>query len=377
MDRKKLRWIALLVFVCLFTTMFTACGKDSVSVSAPPPAAEEPAVPVEEKETIPAPTPAASAPAEEVSPVVDQYYLNDKFMIEMLVNDDCVIEEDGVNLMISTKGQKAGIILSLIPGVQNLAAAGELSLAMVKSGFPDAEVSEVKDANLFGAMAKNCTYSYQNEEGTHYGIEAAAIVNQSCYFMNVLLLDGLTDAEGQLVTNVFSSMNVLRPANVDAAAHTATYASNYQQQLDAKTVQPAKSTVAAPVAQWNSLPYEYYYNWDAEGTSAEGAFGYGSYPSWYYEADWDYYSDPGDYWDWGWDSENDWAFYDEYSDYYEYDAYQEEADYWEKYEYDWGSEGTSAEGAWDYAEEYEDMGDYGDYGDPGDYADYEDYGDEW
>jgi hypothetical protein len=152
-------------------------------------------------------------------------------------------------------------------------------------------------------------------------------------------------------------MNVLRPAVVDQDAKEAVYTSHYQQQLDAQAVTPAAKSKSKPVSTWSALPY-YYYSWLGDPGD------YGDYPSWYYEPDWDYYSDPGDYWDWGWDDSRDWWFYDEYDDYYDYEYYQEYDDYWDGYDPYSDPGDYYADGYGDYFEDG-----YGDYVDDG-YGDY-------
>jgi hypothetical protein len=325
-QRLIMRIVAILLCAALSVVNLAACNKGE----------ETPSVPVADEAN---------------STVVDQYYANENFMIEMLVNKDCDIEENGYNLMITTADGHAAVIVSLIPGIQNLLAAGEMAIETVMNGIPGAKLSAVSDGNLFGARAKLSNYEVADENGTItlMGIEAAAIVNQSCYFLNVMMEPGMYEAEGDLIINVFSSMNVLRPAEVDQTAKEAVYTSHYQQQLDAKAVAPSAKSQSKPVSTWSALPY-YYYSWLGD----PGDYGY--YPSWYYEPDWDYYSDPGDYWDWGWDDSRDWWFYDEYSEYYDYEYYQGYDDYW--YDYDPYSDPGDyySDGYGDYIEDG-----YGDY----------------
>jgi len=349
----------------------------------------------------------SSAPASELTADLDQYYANENFMLEMLVNDFCVINEDGKNLTISTADGNAAIVVSIIPGIQNLSATGELVSAVVQNAFAGAEVSDIKDANLFGARAKSCDYQVADENGevSLMGIEAAGIVNQTCYFLNVLMQPGMSQAEGDLIVNVFSSMNVLRPTQVDQTAKEAVYASQYQSQLDSKAVKTSTKSKAKPVNNWSSLPYAFY-SWYGDPGD------YGGYPAWYFEPDWDYYSDPGDYWDWGWDDGSDWWFYNEYGDYYDYDYYSNYDDYWADYD-PWSDPGDTWDYGYgdmdsDYSDVYTDMdsdysdvntdmdtdysdystdmdsdysdystdmdSDYSDYSDPGDSGDYYDDG---
>ncbi len=59
----------------------------------------------------PANTPAPETPVPEqaVSTVLDQYYANDMFMAEMLINDDVIISEQASSLMFTTPEQHAAI----------------------------------------------------------------------------------------------------------------------------------------------------------------------------------------------------------------------------------------------------------------------------
>jgi DNA-directed RNA polymerase subunit beta' len=309
----------------------------------------------------------AVEPVGELTSELSQYYVNENFMVEMLVNEYCTIRENGANLTISMTDGHAGIVLSLLPGIQNLSAAGELSMVAVQNAFQGVEISGISDANLFGARAKKCEYQLVGEDGNIelMGIEAAGIVNQSCYFLNVMMEPGMSEAEGALIVGVFSSMNVLRPSLVDQGEKEAVYTSHYQEQLDSKAVKRAPQAKAKAVNEWKYLPYYYYSGWGDPGD-------YAYCEQWYFEPDWDYYSDPGDYWDWGWDEDSEWWFYDEYSDYYDYDYYQDYDDYWDDYDpysdygdtYDeWGDSG-------DMYDEWGDTGDmYDEWGDTGDYYD--------
>lgn len=342
-----IRLLALAMALCMATALF-GCGKKEAN------AREEAAAPVPAKNT---PEPA------HVSTVVNEVYTNSKFMLEMLVNGDCEVTEDGANVAVMSAPGNAALILSLFPGIQNLTAGCNLALMALTNTFPNVQVSEFSQGVLFGALSKSCTYTAEQEQGTVAGLQAAAIINQSCYVLTLMLDPNITNEEGLLITNVFNSLNVLRPAQVSRSSQTAVYTSKYPE------ARPSPKSKSKTVKEWVYLPY-YYYSWWDDGSN------YGEFPYWYFEPDWDYYSDPDAYWDWGWDEYNDWGFYDEYSDYYDYDYYQEYNDYWETYdayEYEYADDG------------YFDADDYfdaGDQGDPGDYYsddyDYYDYDDgEW
>ena len=344
----KIRKLTAFLLALSFIAAMTGCGSEPANntseststsvVSTPEPVQEQTA---EDSENLP------------VS--LDQYYVNENFMIEMLVNENCVIQEDGQTLAITTSDCHAALVLSIIPGIQNLSAAGELSLSTVQKIFPGATISGMTDGNLFGVRSKIHNYETADDNGnvTLIGLEAAAIVNQSCYFLNVMMETEMTPTEGELIVGVFTSMNVLSPQQVDQNLAEAAYTSHYQEQLDTKVVKPAKQSTQKPVKQWRSLPYDFY-SWYGDPGD------YGVYPDWYFEPDWNYYSDPGDYWDWGWDDENDWWFYDEYDYYYDYDSYSEYDDYWEGYD-PWSDPGDYYDDSYD--DSYDDY--YDDYYDDG------------
>ena len=371
--------LALFLALLLVTSLLAGCGDSASSQpqasSRPPASQEKPAS--QSQAASSASESAPEPPGDSIAATVDQYYANDNFMIEMLLSDSCVVEENGSNLMISTSEGHAAVILSLIPGIQNLSAAAALATQTIQNGIPGSALGEVMDGNLFGARAKLVSYEVADGSGniTLMGLEAAAIVNQSCYFLNMMMEPGMSDAEGELISTVFGSMNVLRPAQVNQNTKKAVYTSHYQQLLDSQTVRRSSQIKSQPVSEWSSLPYDYY-SW--LGDSGD----YGDYPAWYYEPDWDYYSDPGDYWDWGWDDSEDWAFYDEYADYYSYDYYQGYDDYWDDYD-PWSDPGdTEAYGYWD--DDYDPWSDPGDteaygYEDDGygDYVEEDGWGDEF
>lgn len=339
-----IRLLSAALALCVCIGMFGCAKKDTDA-------------PVEEA------TPAGVANAPQAAVVdteVNLLYTNPDFMLEMLVNDDCEIEENGANIAVMSSAGNAVLILSLFPGIQNLTAGCNLALVALTNTFPNVKVSEFSQGMLFGALSKSCTYTAEQEWGIVAGMQAAAIINQSCYVLTVMFDPNVSDEEGLLITNVFNNINVVRPEQVDQASQTAVYTSAHPE------AKPSKKSKAASVTEWDYLPYYYYSWWGDPGD-------YGDYPAWYFEPDWDYYSDPGDYWDWGWDEDNDWWFYDEYADYYDYDYYQGYDDYWETY-YEYEDEYAYDE---DYG--YFDADDYfdaGDQGDPGDYysEDYDDYG---
>lgn len=371
MKRMK-QFASTLCIVCLCILMLASCGSENE-------------LPAESTSNL-ADTEASSeetgkdeaSTAESVSTVLDQYYANDKFMIEMLVNDDIIITENEGNLIFTTTEDHAGMVISMIPGVQNLAAAGDLCTSAVLSAFPEAQIGQLEDAYLFNARAKMLEYVVTHEEGPFMGIEATAIVNQSCYFMNTMFYEGISEAEGKLIVDMFSTINVLQPTNVDSMTQKAEYTSLYADQLKSQQVKPAKQTKVQSVEEWYYLPY-YYYSWYGD----PGDY----FDPWYYEPDWDYYSDSGDYWSWGWDDSDTWGFYDSYGEFYDWDTYQDYQDYYD----DWDGGGGYGD---DYAEYYDwalepndydwsDSGDYYDdgydvYSDPGDgYDEWSDPGDSY
>lgn len=338
---------AILLCMCLCIATCTSCGTKNK-------------IPADALSTLEDPV---SSTAESVSTVLDKYYANDNFMIEMLVNEDVIITESNGNLTFTTTEDHAGIIVSMIPGVQNLTAAGELCNSAILDAFPGAQTGEVEDAYLFGARAKLLEYSVSQEDNSFMGIEATSIVNQSCYFMNAIFYEGISEAEGKLIVDMFSTMNVLQPTNVDSGAQKAEYTSMYAEQLKTQQIKPSKQTNVQSAEQWEYLPY-YYYSWYGDPKD--------SFDAWYYEPDWDYYENSSDYWSWGWDNSENWGFYDEYNDFYAWDTYQEYQDYY----MDWDGGGGYGD---DYAEYYDwsyESNDY-EFGDPGDYYDdgYDTYSD--
>ncbi len=379
--------LALLLAMML---VLTACGQAEAAVTSET-TPEVTAVPTPKPTPKPKPKPKPTAePVGALSTVLDQYYANDMFMIEMLVNEDIIITEQEASLIFMTPQEHAAIVLCIIPGVQNLSLVGDLAKSMVTGAFETAQVGEIEDAFLFGARAKMVEYQVADSDPPLTGIQATGIVNQSCYMMNAMFYDGITAEEGRLMIDMFSSINVLVPQNVDQQAQTASYVSKYEQELSSSAVKPAKSTKAQTVTEWVYLPYDYYSWWGDYGDTS------GGYAQSYYEPDWNYYSDPGDYWSWGWDADEDWGFYDDYGDYYDYDTYWEYQDYYDDWDggggygsdyaeyYDWALESNDA--GWEedyYYEDYSDPGDYyyddyDYYSDPGDYY-YEDdyYYDAW
>ncbi|MDD3415892.1 MAG: hypothetical protein PHY47_18115 [Lachnospiraceae bacterium] len=334
---------ATLLCMCLCIATCTSCGtKNKIPADA------------DALSTLEDPAPSTT---ESVSTVLDKYYANDKFMIEMLVNEDVIIKENDGNITFTTAEDHAGIVISMIPGVQNLTAAGELCNSTVLNAFPGAQTGEMEDAYLFGARAKFLEYSVSQEDCSFMGIEATAIINQSCYFMNTVFYEGISKDEGKLIVDMFKTMNVLQPTNVDSGAQKAEYTSIYAEQLKTQQIKPSKQTKVQSAEQLEYLPY-YYYSWYGDPGD--------SFDAWYYEPDWDYYKDSSDYWSWGWDNSENWSFYDEYDDFYAWDTYQEYQDYYgDDYAeyYDWSYESN------DY--EFSDSGDYYDdgydtYSDPGD-----------
>ncbi len=368
-SKKTIQLLTLTLGLAL-SLMIGACGSSSGTAASSPAETASGETLAEE---------VASNSVGTVSTILDQYYANDKFMIEMLVNDDIIIEEQDSSLMFSTPEQHVGIVISIIPGIQNLSAAGELAKNTVTSALEGVTTGEIEDATLFGARAKLIEYAVDNDEEPFRGIQAAAIINQSCYFMNFMIYDDTSEAESKLMVDMFSGMNVLTPESVDQNTQTAVYTSKYETELKTEAVKPAKNTKTKTVTEWVYLPYEFYSWW---GYSSDY---YDGFPSYYFQPDWDYYSDPGDYWSWGWGDDYDWGFYDSYGDFYDWDTYQEYQDYYDDWDggggygddyaeyYDWALEPDYYDGY----DPYSDPGDYYDdgYSDPGDY--YDDGYDEW
>jgi DNA-directed RNA polymerase subunit beta' len=401
---KLQRIIVLALIACMILSV--SCGKkeeepvSSPSESTAPVSQSPQPSPSPQPSETPKPTPSPSpAPVvstspepvdtqDDAEPILDQYYLNDKLMMEMLVNDDVMIQEIDSGLFINTDSEKTMLLIMFKPGIQNLEASGLIARTAVSTSFTNAQASELLDGSLFGSRAKYCEFTADSDEGgTIYGIAASTIANQSFYNVLVAFEEDAPAYEMQLIVSVFGTINILKPTTVNQTAKTAIYNSVYQEQLNSRqiTQSPAVSS-QKPVSDWSYLPYDFYSWWGDPGD-------YGMYPSWVYEPDWDFYSDPGDYWDWGWDDYSDWWFYDEYGDYYDYDYYQYFDDYWDDYD-PWSDYGDyyddwwSDYDDWDYDEwddwdydPWSDSGDWdydpwSDYGDD-DWSDYGDYDDDW
>lgn len=367
---KSLKKMLVLLLVMALAAFSAGCGGDSDSASAKTKA------PKQKKEK-----------AETLSTEVDELYQSQQLMLELLVNKDCIIDDSGDVLIISTPDELAYVSVAFAPGIQNLGATASLIPTVLQDSY-GAAPTEVMDGYLFGARAKHCNYTIGNKgESQIQGIFAASVINQSLYMMDVAFAEGCTDEDAELILNVFTSMNVLTPVSVNADAKTAAYQSKYPD------VQPAEAAKKSyrPVTEWAYLPY-YYYDWDTD-------YDWTAYDSYFYEPDWDYYSD-ADWWSWGWDEENDWSFYDEYYAYYDesyyddYSAYYDEGyySYYDDYyegdysgydsyydDYDVYSDPGDGDDAWsdpgdtydDGYDVYSDPGDgYDEWSDPGDYGDY-------
>ncbi|WP_099467960.1 hypothetical protein [Konateibacter massiliensis] len=304
--------------------------------------------------------------AVQVSTEVSELYQSQTLMLEMLVNETCVIEDTGDMLTIATPDGMAYISVGFVPGIQNLGATASLLPALLQESY-NATVGEVSDGSLFGARAKRCNYSVAQEDGSQVeGVFAAAVVNQSLYMMDAAFLTGCTDEDAELIINIFSSMNVLMPTSVNTETKTATYESKYPNAAPSKAAQ----TTYVPVTEWVYLPY-YYYGWDLD-------YDYTIYDASFYEPDWNYYSD-GNWWSWAWDDNGDWGFYDEYGDWYSEDYYSYYADYYDGYD-PYSDPGDYYDYYYDDYDYYSDPGDtyddYDYYSDPGDtYDDYDYYSD--
>lgn len=377
---KNKRVTALLISVLGIFLLFSGCGESKSETT------DMEAVVIEESMS-------EKTGADISSTQVSELYQSQSLMMEMLVNDSCVIEDTGDTIVISTPDGLASVSVSFMPGIQNLGMAAELiPQVLIASGvYP----GEVKEGILFGARANHCTFFAPEEEASAevidtaatqetgevqgaetggYGIFATSIINSSLYMVSVGFEAGCTDEDAELILNVFSSMNVLKPVTVDVSTKEATYQTKYP---EAKPAKATKKTYQ-PVTEWIYPPY-YYYGWYSD-------FDYSVYPSMFYEPDWDYYLD-GAWWSWDWDDSGYWGFYDEYSDwyaesyyngydyYYDYDPYSDPGDYYDYY-YDYDPYSDPGDYYDDY-DPYSDPGDYYDdydpYSDPGDYYDDYDY----
>ena len=358
MKRKKMTLLLWMTVGILL--LFAGCGNSQPEPEAEAAVIEESAETVtEEAAETEAEEPAAETAS--ISTEVAELYQSQKLMLEMLVNENCVIEDTGDSISVSSPDGMAYVGVSFVPGIQNLGETATLIPQILEAN--NAVSEEIMDGVLFGARAKHCVYSMEDEEGNPVqGIFATAIINSSLYMMDVAFAPECTDEDASLIVNVFSSMNVLTPTSVDAQAKTAVYQTKYP---DAAPAKAAEKTYV-PVVEWVYPPY-YYYSWYSD-------YDYPMYDSAFYEPDWDYYLDGG-WWSWDWDDEDYWGFYDEYGDwysedyydyydyYYDYDPYSDPGDYYDYY--------------YDY-DPYSDPGDYYDYdpySDPGDYYDYDSYSD--
>ncbi|TCL57475.1 hypothetical protein EDD76_1089 [Kineothrix alysoides] len=359
MKRKK---ETLLLWMTVGTLLlFAGCGDSAAEAKA---AVLEETAEVEAK--------GLEVAAESISTEVTELYQSQNLMLEMLVNEDCVIEDTGDSITVSSPNGMAYVGVSFVPGIQNLGETATLIPQILEAN--NAVPEEVKDGVLFGARAKHCLYSMVDEERSEIqGLFATAIVNSSLYMMDAAFAPECTDNDISLITNVFSSINVLAPKSVDTGKKTAVYETKYPNAAPAKAAQ--KTYV--PVAEWVYPPY-YYYSWYSD-------FDYTMYDSIFYEPDWDYYLDDG-WWSWDWDDAGDWSFYDEYGDwyaedyydnydyYYDYDPYSDPGDYYDYYDYDPYSDPGDYSDDVDYYDGY----DYNDdYSDDVDYYDGYDYSDDY
>lgn len=308
--------------------LFAGCGDSQPEPEAEAAVIEQSAETLtEEAAETQAEEPAAETAS--ISTEVAELFQSQKLMLEMLVNENCVIEDTGDSISVSSPDGMAYVGVSFVPGIQNLGETATLIPQILEAN--NAVSEEIMDEVLFGARAKHCVYSMEDEEGNPVqGIFATAIINSSLYMMDVAFAPECTDEDASLIVNVFSSMNVLTPTSVDAQAKTAVYQTKYP---DAAPAKAAEKTYV-PVVEWVYPPY-YYYSWYSD-------YDYPMYDSAFYEPDWDYYLDGG-WWSWDWDDEGYWGFYDEYGDWYSEDYY-------------------------DYNDYYYD---YDPYSDPGDYYDYD------
>ena len=322
--KKKILLSVAAVSICL---LFAGCGSNAEAVDTDTTVVEETTDTQEATETEETMATETSA---SISTEVGELYQSQNLMLEMLVNENCVIEDTGDTITVMAPDGFACVNISFVPGIQNLGKTATMIPEVLKEN--GAVPGEVEEGVLFGARANHCSYTFSGENGSEsYGIFAASIINSSLYMANVVFAPGCNDADAELIINVFSSINVLSPVSVDTETKTATYETKYPTVTPAKAVQ--KTYV--PVVEWVYPPY-YYYDWYSD-------FDYSIYDASYYEPDWDYYLD-GAWWSWDWDEDGHWGFYDEYGYWYEEDYY----DYYDYY--------------YDY-DPYSDPGDYYDYGD--------------
>jgi hypothetical protein len=357
---KKL--VSLTLAVVVLFALLTGCGDKNAAPSpslSPSPRATATTRPSATPKLVPTPTPEPVEEVKELSTEVNQLYLNKNFMLEMLINDDCEISEQGGGLVINATPGNSAIGLAFFPGMQNLESSGQLIYENFKTNNPDCEVTEIGDALLFGARGKR--FSFNN--ATTAGVVVTTVVNQSMYAVQVVFGEGTNDAEAELLLNVFQSINILQPVQVNQETQEATYEPKYKDVAPAPKYQQAYE----PVEEWYYPPYYYYSWWEDESY-------YSDYPEYFFEPDWDYYNED-DYWSWGWDEYDDWGFYDDYGDYYDYSYYDYFDDYYDEDYYNYY-------GAW-YDDEYYEPNDYDFYddyygSDPGDgddyYSDPGDYG---
>jgi hypothetical protein len=366
---KKIKLAALILAAVMLPGALAGCGDKNAAPSPSATAIARPsATPKLAAAPTPTPTPAPEPVAEatELSTEINQLYLNKNFMVEMLINDDCDISEQGGGLVISTIPGNSAIGLSFFPGMQNLESSGQLVYDNFKSSNPGVDVTESSDGFLFGARAK--TFSF--DAASIAGVVATAIVNQSMYSVQVVFGEETSDSEIALILNVFESINILQPVQVNKETQTATYEPKYKDVAPAPKYQQSYE----PVEEWYYPPYYYYSWWEDEDY-------YSDYPEYYFEPDWDYYNED-DYWSWGWDEYDDWGFYDDYGDYYDYDYYGYYDDYYDDDYYDYynGYDDDYYEpndynfyDDYDYDDDYYEPNDYnfGDYGDGDDYDYYD------
>jgi len=250
--------------------------------------------------------------AADVSPVVDALYISQPLMLEMLINEDCAIDADGSTLTISSSpnNREGAMALSItvIPGIQNLAAAADLLRDEIPQEFSVDKMYDTREGELMGAQARFFGFVLEDETK---GVAGAVIANQSLYLLLGLCAPEATTNEALLLDNLIASMSVIQPQRVDQQARTATYASKYK----GYRLSPGYAGEDLNISSWSALPYGYYTS-GSEPTAEQWS------ASELYEPDQNYYEDGGSFWSWAWDEACDWLFYDEYGDdCYGYDAY--------------------------------------------------------
>jgi len=335
MKSKSRKGMALILSILMACNVLVGCGgKDESTevVSKSEEKAKEQAN-IEEK-----------AVGEEVNPDVDGKYVSKSYMLTTLTNADVKISETKDMLSLSTPSENAMAFVNIFPGLQNYEVAANYIHDNVSNFFENGVPSDVVDGYLFGARAKLIPFTCTFGEVPLQAIYAVTIVNQTMYTLTYLYSENASESEIQLMNNVVSSIQILKPQAVDQTSKKAAYVDPYQ---DVKVYYYPEiyfpdiydsydDYFYYDISAWDYLPYDCY-DWSI--------IDYSAYDESFFMPDYDYYEDESEYWAWGWDEEQDWEFYDEYETNYSYESYDEYEDYSVGFEYD----DTSFE---DVSEEY-------------------------